>query len=76
MHTNEPRGAVNQGRRRLLGVAAAGAAAATALPLLGAARAASAAEQPASTPFGPIRQVKAGVLSTGYVEAGRPAGVR
>jgi hypothetical protein len=66
---------VNKDRRRFLGVAAAAGAAATALPLLGAARAArastqSAVTQPAVTQFGPVRQIKAGVLSTGYVEAG------
>ena len=76
MHTSDPYGKVNQGRRRFLGVAAAGAAAATALPLLGSARAARAAGPPASAQFGPVRQVKAGVLSTGYVEAGPPAARR
>jgi pimeloyl-ACP methyl ester carboxylesterase len=68
--TSKPHGEVNQGRRRFLGVAAAGAVAATSLPLFGSSRAARAATQPASTQFGPVQQVKAGVLSTGYVEAG------
>jgi len=74
VHTSDPYGKVNQGRRRFLGVAAAGAAAATALPLLGSARAARAAGPPASPQFGPVRQVTAGVLSTGYVEAGPASG--
>jgi pimeloyl-ACP methyl ester carboxylesterase len=72
VHTSDPYGEVNQDRRGFLGVAA-GAAAATALPLLGSARADRAAVPPASPQFGPVRQVIAGVLSTGYVEAG-PAG--
>ncbi len=70
MHSSEPHDEVNQGRRRFLGIAAAGAAAAAALPLFGAGRTARAATQPAITQFNPVRQVKAGVLSTGYVEAG------
>jgi pimeloyl-ACP methyl ester carboxylesterase len=74
VHTSDQHDEVNQDRRRFLGVAAAGAAAATALPLLGAARPARAAVPLASTQFGPVRQVKAGVLSTGYVEAGPASG--
>ena len=74
MHTSDQHDEVNQDRRRFLGVAAAGAAAATALPLLGAARPARAAVPPASAQFGPVRQVKAGVLNTGYVEAGPASG--
>jgi pimeloyl-ACP methyl ester carboxylesterase len=67
-------GAASQGRRRFLGLAA-GAVAASGLPLLAAPGAQAAtrettATEAASTSFGPVRQVKAGVLSTGYVEAG------
>jgi pimeloyl-ACP methyl ester carboxylesterase len=72
VHTSESHDEVNPDRRWFLGVAAAGAAA-TGLPILGAARAARAARHPRATQFGPVRQVNAGVLSTGYVEAG-PAG--
>src|SRR6201994_4558030 len=69
--------AVSPGRRRFLGIAA-GAVAASQLPAL-AAPAAHAATRgtssaaAASSSFGPVRQIKAGVLNTGYVEAG-PAG--
>jgi hypothetical protein len=28
----------------------------------------------ADTPFGPVKQIEAGVLNTGYVEAGPPDG--
>jgi len=73
VHASEAHGEPSRDRRRFLGVAAAGAAA-TALPWLGAARAARAAVPPAGTSFGPVRQVKAGVLSTGYVEAGPASG--
>jgi pimeloyl-ACP methyl ester carboxylesterase len=69
-------GSVEQDRRRFLGIAAGTVAA---LPLLGTGTARAAtreAQSPtAGTSLGPVRQVKAGVLSTGYVEAG-PAGGR
>jgi hypothetical protein len=63
-------GAVNQDRRRFLGVAA-GAVATAQLPLLGAgtARAATQGTQAASRNFGPVKQIEAGVLDVGYVEA-------
>jgi len=60
MHT------VNPQRRRLLGIAAAGAMVIAAGP-------AAAVAAPAPAPFGPIRQVRAGLLDVGYVELG-PAG--
>jgi pimeloyl-ACP methyl ester carboxylesterase len=65
-------GSVDQDRRRFLGIAAGTAAA---LPLLGTntARAATRgtpSAPAASAPFGQVKQVKAGVLNTGYVEAG------
>jgi pimeloyl-ACP methyl ester carboxylesterase len=73
VNSNEP-DSVNRDRRRFLGAAAgAGAAAlaagATQLATAGTARAAQAAVSP-STTFGPVMQVKAGVLNTGYVDLG------
>lgn len=71
METSKQPPAVNRDRRRFLGLAA-GAVAAAQVPLFrdtGVARAAQATEG-APPPFGPVRQIKAGVLSTGYVEAG------
>ncbi len=61
-------------RRRFLGVAAAGAAAATALPLIGGQRSADAVALTGAPRFGPVRQVKAGVLNVGYVELGPASG--
>lgn len=72
-------GSESQDRRRFLGIAAgtvaAGAAVATQLPLFGtsAARAATMGTPSvpaAGTSFGPVKQIEAGVLNTGYVELG------
>jgi pimeloyl-ACP methyl ester carboxylesterase len=60
MHTANPQ------RRRLLGIAAAGA-------MIIAAGPAAAVTAPAPAAFGPIRQVRAGLLDVSYVELG-PAG--
>jgi pimeloyl-ACP methyl ester carboxylesterase len=65
---------VGQDRRRFLGVAA-GAVAAAQLSLAGTGTARAVtrgrpAVPAASTAFGPVKQIKAGVLDTGYVEAG------
>jgi pimeloyl-ACP methyl ester carboxylesterase len=71
---------INLDRRRFLGTAAAaaGAIGAANLGMIGRARTPSAAARPAdlsalkagTTSFGPVRQIKAGVLNVGYVEAG------
>jgi pimeloyl-ACP methyl ester carboxylesterase len=73
---------VSHGRRRILGAAGAAALAvgATQLGMIGSAKAqtvkagspATAATDSAATPatFGPVKQLKAGVLNVGYVEAG------
>ena len=66
--------AVNHGRRLFVGAAMAAAAAAP-LSILGEASAQAATVKPADladakSSFGPVRQINAGVLSTGYVEAG------
>lgn len=72
-------GEVDRDRRRFLGVAA-GAVAATQSGLIGRAKAQPGAAIPGparpgtSTPFGPVKQIKAGVLDVGYVEAGPPDG--
>jgi pimeloyl-ACP methyl ester carboxylesterase len=55
---------IDRGRRSLLGTAAAAAAT---LPLAGAARAQTAS---GGASFGPIKQVRAGLLDVGYVEMG------
>jgi pimeloyl-ACP methyl ester carboxylesterase len=82
MDTSERTGDVSHGRRRFLGAAGAAALAvgATQLGLTGSARAqtvkAGSPELAAtdlaatSTAFGPVQQIKAGVLNVGYVEAG------
>jgi pimeloyl-ACP methyl ester carboxylesterase len=77
--SNVPAG-VNPDRRRFLGTAGAAALAAGAagLGMAGSAKAATASARTGGgaadgTAFGPVRQVNAGVLSTGYVELG-PAG--
>ena len=71
MHTGDPHGEVNQDQHRFLGVAAAGAAAATALPLFGSARAARAAACRPQPQFGPVQQVQGRRAEHGYVEAGQ-----
>jgi pimeloyl-ACP methyl ester carboxylesterase len=77
--TSKLPGSGSQDRRRFLGIAAgtvaAGTVAAAQLPLFGtpAARAATRGTPSvpaASTPFGPVKQIEAGVLNTGYVELG------
>ena len=74
---------VNHNRRHFLGTAAMTIAAAQ-LGMIGSARAQSSETQPADLPlitsgtntsFGPLKQIDAGVLDVGYVEAG-PAGGR
>jgi pimeloyl-ACP methyl ester carboxylesterase len=80
MDTSKLPGEVNRNRRRFLGIAA-GTAAATPLVLLGNGRAQASEPAPASpakpartaasrAAFGPVKQVKAGVLDTGCVEVG------
>jgi hypothetical protein len=66
MDTSEVPGGLNHDRRRFLGTAGAAALAvgATQLGLIGSAKA------QASMAFGPVRQVNAGVLNVGYVDAG------
>jgi pimeloyl-ACP methyl ester carboxylesterase len=72
---------INRARRRFIGAAAAAAAAAR-LGMINSAKAQSGKAEPggppkprpgASTSFGPLKQVDAGVLNVGYAEAG-PAG--
>jgi pimeloyl-ACP methyl ester carboxylesterase len=82
MDTSERTGDVSHGRRRFLGAAGAAALAvgATQLGMTGSARAQTVkAGSPGlaatdlaatSTAFGPVKQIKAGVLNVGYVEAG------
>ena len=82
MDTSERTADVSHGRRRFLGAAGAAALAvgATQLGLTGSAQAQPVkAGSPAlaatdlaatSTAFGPVKQIKAGVLNVGYVEAG------
>jgi pimeloyl-ACP methyl ester carboxylesterase len=75
---------INHGRRRFLGTAGAAvlAAGATQLSMAGPAQAQadspkagrSVAAAAASASFGPVRQIKAGVLNTGYVEVGPASG--
>jgi pimeloyl-ACP methyl ester carboxylesterase len=86
MDTSEVPRDINHDRRRFLGTAGAAALAvgATQLGMIGTAKAqtsvagrAAAGLASASTAFGPVRQIKAGVLNVGYVEVGpangRPA---
>ena len=74
MDTSNQAGPPSHDRRRFL-AAASGAVAATGLPLF-AASAAHAETRGVAAPrvtraaFGPVRQIRAGVLNTGYVEAG------
>ena len=80
-NTSKPDKDINSDRRRLLGAGAlvVGAAGLGPLGLIApaqaqaqareAAGAASAASQTAAS-FGPVKQIKAGVLDVGYVEAG------
>lgn len=82
MDTSEVRGDINHDRRRFLGVAGAAALAvgATQLGMIGSAKAqtgradspklATAGLAPASAAFGPLKQIDAGVLNIGYVDAG------
>jgi pimeloyl-ACP methyl ester carboxylesterase len=86
MDTSEVPRDINHDRRRFLGAAGAAALAvgATQLGMIGTAKAqtsaagrATAGLASASTAFGPLKQIKAGVLNVGYVEVGpangRPA---
>ncbi len=81
MDTSHAPANINHDRRRLLGAAGAAALAvgATQLGMIGSAQAQtggsaaagrSAASREADTSFGPVKQIKAGVLNTGYVELG------
>jgi pimeloyl-ACP methyl ester carboxylesterase len=75
MDAREARAEINHDRRRFLGAAGAAALAVAAgqLGTTGSAQAqtgAAGAANQASTSFGPVRQIKAGVLNTGYVELG------
>jgi pimeloyl-ACP methyl ester carboxylesterase len=77
MDISGPTAGISHDRRRFLGAAGAAALAvgATQLGMAGAAEAQTSAagaagSAAASTSFGPVRQIKAGVLNTGYVELG------
>jgi pimeloyl-ACP methyl ester carboxylesterase len=80
MDTSQARADVNKDRRQFLGAAGALAVGATQLGMMGSARAQnraavpaagpSAASRTASTSFGPVRHINAGVLNVGYIEAG------
>jgi hypothetical protein len=85
MDASERPGDINHDRRRFLGAAGAAALAvdATQLGMIGSAKAqtsragsagsaglATAGLAAASTAFGPVKQINAGVLNVGYVEAG------
>jgi pimeloyl-ACP methyl ester carboxylesterase len=81
MDTSEARRDINHDRRRFLGAAGAGALAAAAaqIGMTGGAKAQAAPAQSAArgaagartaSSFGPVKQINAGVLSVGYVEAG------
>jgi pimeloyl-ACP methyl ester carboxylesterase len=84
MDENEPPGGINLGRRRFLGTAsnAALAIGAAGFGLIGRTRrprarasgAGPAAEPATRASFGPVKQIKAGVLDVGFVEAGPPHG--
>ena len=67
-----PTETIDQNRRRLLGFAAVTLAATE----IGLFRPAQAQTAPAGTGagFGPLKQVDAGLLSVGYLEAGSPTG--
>jgi pimeloyl-ACP methyl ester carboxylesterase len=75
MDTRETAGQAKYDRRRFLGLAA-GAVVATRLGMPGRAEAAAGGSAPAgarpvtSASFGPVKQINAGVLNVGYVEAG------
>jgi hypothetical protein len=87
MDTSEVPGDINHDRRRFLGVAGAAALAVGVTQLgrigsataqtgrVGSARLAAAGLAAASTAFGPVKQIDAGVLNVGYVDAG-PADAR
>src|SRR6185437_3372287 len=82
MDASERPGDINHDRRRFLGAAGAAALAvgATQLGMIGSAKAQTSTAGPAglatgglaaaSTAFGPVKQINAGVLNVGYVEAG------
>lgn len=74
MDTSTASADINRDRRRFLGAAGATALAVgvSSLGMTGAAKAeaAGSAYGPASTSFGRVEQIKAGVLDTGYVELG------
>jgi len=81
MDMNKTTGDINRGRRRFLGAAGAAALAVGAVGLgtTGTANAQASGEKAAgpsaseagtSTSFGPVKQIEAGVLNVGYVEAG------
>jgi pimeloyl-ACP methyl ester carboxylesterase len=63
---------INHDRRRFLGAGAMALAAAE-LGMIGSAKA-ELGRSPASSSFGPLKQVNAGVLNIGYAEAGPPGG--
>ena len=75
MNKSKLPGEIDRDRRRFMGVAA-GAVAATQFGLIGRTKAQPGAAIPGparpetSAPFGPVKQIKAGVLNVGYVEAG------
>jgi pimeloyl-ACP methyl ester carboxylesterase len=62
--------AIDQDRRRFLGAAAGALAAANSLG----GQPAQAQAAPPAGPFGPVRQIDAGLLNVGYVDAGPPDG--
>lgn len=70
MDSTEETGISTPGRRQFLGVAGAAAALAVGASQLGSLPKAAARSAPVSTSFGPVRQIDAGVLNVGYVEAG------
>ena len=72
MDKNDAIGIPALGRRRFLGAAAGVAALAVGASQAGIVPAAEAQSSPAmtNTPFGPVRQIDAGVLNVGYVETG------
>ena len=77
MSSLEPIEPIDVRRRRFFGLAATTIVAAqlSSLPTRGAAEVASGASGGAAAPLGPIRQINAGTLSVGYVEAGPAGGV-
>lgn len=88
MDTSEVPGDINHDRRRFLGAAGAAALAvgATQLGMIGSAKVqtgrvgsaglATAGLAAASTAFGPVKQINAGALNVGYVDAGPAMAVR